>query len=56
MKKYVLQTRQNQWAPWEVLMEFDTLEEAKKAYERQVFKTFYRVAEAYVQIRYKPVK
>ncbi len=56
MKKYVIQMRSNQWAPWTVVREFDTLVEARRAYEALPIKVGYRIAEAYVQIRYKPVK
>lgn len=56
MKRYVLQTRTHDWDPWELLREFDTLQEAKMAYDKLNFKRFYRIAEAYVQVRYKAVK
>lgn len=56
MKPYVLQEKIRPGDPWEVIREFDTLEEARKVYEAMNFKAFYRIAEAYVQVRYKPVK
>lgn len=57
MKKYAIQIRKHTWEnTWTLLREFDTLEEAKRYYEARPDKKFYRIAEAYVQVRYKPVK
>lgn len=56
MKRYVLQTRSHDWAPWQVCREFETLQEAKKAYNELPFKHGCRIAKAYVQVRYKAVK
>ena len=57
MKKYDIQIRKHTWEnTWTLLREFDTLEEAKRYYEARPDKKFYRIAEAYVQVRYKPVK
>lgn len=62
MKKYVIQVYD--YAPythkmrkmWRTLpgLEFDTLEEAKATFSR-IGGSDYRIAEAYTQIRYKPV-
>ena len=58
MKPYVIQSRVHNWDPWEVCpgREYDTLEEVKAAFEALPFKDGYRIAEAYVQVRYKAVK
>lgn len=58
MKPYVIQSRVHNWDPWEVLpgWEYDTLEEAKAAFEALPFKTDYRIAERFIQVRYKAVK
>ncbi len=56
MKRYVLQTRSHDWDPWQVCREFETLQEAKKAYNELPFKHGCRIAKAYVQVRYKAVK
>ena len=56
MKKYVLQFRGRDWGPWKVCREFDSLREAKKAYDALPFKHGYRIAEACVQVRYKAVR
>lgn len=56
MKKYVLQIRGRDWGPWKVCREFDSLREAKKAYDALPFKHGYRIAEACVQVRYKAVR
>lgn len=57
MKKYVLQMRNSPWKnTWTTLVSFDTLEEAKAAYDQKSPKTQYRVAEAYTVTRYKAVK
>ena len=57
MKRYVIQCRIHNWDPWEVCpgREYDTLEEARAAFEALPFKDGYRIAEAYVQVRYKAV-
>lgn len=36
--------------------QYDTLEEARAAYNKLLFKSDYRIAEAYTVVRYKPVK
>ena len=58
MKRYVIQSRTHDWDLWEVCpgKEFFSLEEARKAFDALPFKTHYRIAEAYVQVRYKAVK
>ena len=56
VKQYVLQIRGRDWEPWRVCREFDTLREAKKAYDAMPFKHGYRIAETYVQVRYKAVR
>ncbi len=62
MKKYVIQYRKPigrnpGTSPWETSVhQFDTLEEAKTYYDTLPFKSEWRIAEAYVQVRYKPVK
>lgn len=62
MKKYVIQYRKPigrnpGTSPWETSVhQFDTLEEAKAYYNSLPFKSEWRIAEAYVQVRYKPVK
>ena len=58
MKRYVLQIRVHDWDPWRVSrLESDTLEEAKAALDEMPFKpSYYRIAEAYIQVRYKAVK
>lgn len=62
MKKYVIQVRDplpgmygKEWdtPPQEG---YDTLAEALAAYDKIRYKSDYRIAEAYVQVRYKPVK
>ena len=62
MKKYVIQYRKPigrnpGTSPWETSVhQFDTLEEAKAYYNSLPFKSEWRISEAYVQVRYKPVK
>lgn len=58
LKRYVIQSRVQSWDPWEVVpgREYDTLEEARMAFEALPFKEGYQIAESYVQVRYKPVK
>lgn len=58
MKPYVIQTRVHDWDPWESIpgREYDSLEEAKAAFEALPFKCWHRIAERYVQVRYKAVK
>lgn len=63
MKKYVIQFRGHKsrydfkvvWSTSDN-QQFNTLEEAKAAYDRLRFKSDYRIAEAYTVVRYKPVK
>lgn len=63
MKKYVIQiyTRKRKSdyrLGWVTLdsKQYDTLEEARAAYNKILFKSDYRIAEAYTVVRYKPVK
>lgn len=58
MKPYVIQRRIHNWDPWEVCpgREYDTLKEAKTAFEALPFKDGYRIAERFIQVRYKAVK
>ena len=58
MKRYVIQRRNHDWDPWEVCpgQEYDTLEEARAAFEALPFKNGYRIAKSYIQVRYKAVK
>lgn len=65
MKRYVIQSHAQRWDPWETIpgREYDTLDEAKTAFgeikaafDALPFKGCYRIAEAYVQVRYKAVK
>lgn len=55
MKRYVLQFRDHDRDPWEVIpgQEYDTLEEAKAALSALPFLEDCRVAEAYVEVHYK---
>lgn len=58
LKKYRIQYRTRPWEKtWENSPhEFDTLEDAKAFYEKQPIKCDVRIVEAYVQVRYKPVR
>ncbi len=56
MKRFVLQMQTFRYSPWKVVGEFYTLEEARAAFQALPIKTGYRVAEAYIQVRYKAVK
>jgi len=58
MKRYVIQSQVHNWDPWEVLPghEYDTLAEARAALEAMPIKMGYRIAESYIQVRYKPVR
>lgn len=57
MKPYALQMRKSPWSKtWEVVREFDTLDEACTAYAQLPFKSDYRIAESYTVVRYKAVK
>lgn len=58
MKRYVIQSRKFDWDPWRTWEnhQFDDLEEAKKFFEALPIKHNHRIAEAYVVVRYKPVK
>lgn len=65
LKRYVIQSRVQSWDPWEVVpgREYDTLEEAKAAlneiktaFDALPFKDCCRIAQAYVQVRYKAIK
>ena len=58
MKRYVIQSRKFDYAPWEVhpCCRYDTLEEAKAAFKALPFQHNHRVAEAYSVVRYKAVK
>ena len=57
MKRYVLQYKKFRYDPWQVVpgREYDTLEEVKAAFESLPVKSGYRIAEAYIQVRYKAV-
>lgn len=55
-KKYVMQMRQFDWSPWEVIREYATLAEAKSDYDALPIKAGHRIAEAYTVVRYKAVK
>lgn len=58
MKRYVLQYKKFRYDPWQVVpgREYNTLEEAKAAFEALPFKVNYRIAESFIQVRYKAVK
>ena len=57
MKKYAIQERLHYWdKKWTIYKEYETLDEAKAAFERLPSKTDYRIVEAYTVIRYKKVK
>lgn len=58
MKRYVLQYKKFRYDPWQVVpgREYDTLEEAKAAFDALPFKDGYRIAESFIQVRYKAVK
>lgn len=63
MKCYVIQMythkkRSDLYRRWVTLesMQYDTMEEAKAAFERLPIKADHRIAEAYTVVRYKPVK
>lgn len=58
MKRYILQFQAFKYDPWEAMpsRQYDTLEEARAAYDALPVKDGYRIAESYVQVRYKPVK
>lgn len=63
MKRYVIQLYTHKslhdWThKWVTLesMQYDTLEEAREAFDRLPIKTDYRIAEAYTVVRYKAVK
>lgn len=54
---YVLQFRLHDWDPWETCNhKFETLAEARTAFEKLHIKAGYRIAEAYTVTRYKAVK
>ena len=55
-KKYVMQIRFHTWSPWEVIREYDTLDEAILDYDALPIKAGHRIAEAYTVVRYKAVK
>ncbi|MCI9331384.1 MAG: hypothetical protein HFG05_04325 [Oscillibacter sp.] len=57
MKRYVFQYKKFRYETWQLVpgREYDTLEEAKAAFETLPVKEGYRIAEAYVQVRYKAV-
>lgn len=57
MKRYVIQARRFPWENrWETFSEYDTLEQARAAFERLPFRSDHRIAESYTVIRYKEVK
>lgn len=53
MKRYVLQYKKFRYDPWQVVSgrEYDTLEEAKAAFEALPVKEGYRIAESFIQVR-----
>ena len=54
---YVLQYRVHDWEKWRAInFKFQTVDEAKAALEKEPFKSMYRIAEEYTEIRYKAVK
>lgn len=57
-KYYIIQSRRFDWDPWTVLpgCRFDTLEEARKAFDELAIKHNRRIAQAYTVVRYKEVK
>ena len=60
MKRFVIQSKA--YPPWHnkwetiPTMQFDTLEEAREAFNKLPFKADHRIAETYTIVRYKPVK
>ena len=58
MKRYVFQYKKFRYETWQLVpgREYDTLEEVKAAFEALPFKDGYRIAESFIQVRYKPVK
>ncbi len=58
VKRYVIQSRKFDWDPWTTRpgLQFDTLQEAKEAFEALPIKHNHRIAEAYPVVRYKAVK
>ena len=58
MKRYVIQSRKFECDPWHTWphYQFDTLTEAKAAFEALPIKHNHRIAEAYTVVRYKAVK
>lgn len=56
MKKYALQMKPKEWKnTWITFDEFDTIEEAKEAYDSLPIKAGYRIAESYTVTRYKTI-
>ena len=60
MKRFVIQSKayppwHNKWETIQT-MQFDTLEEAREAFDKLPFKADHRIAETYTVVRYKPVK
>lgn len=57
MKRYVIQFKKYRYDPWQVCPghEYNTLEEAKAAFDALPIKTDYRIAESYTVVRYKAV-
>lgn len=58
MKHYVIQFRRPDWDGWDTWpqYQYDTLEEAKAAFEALPDKHGCRLAEAYTVVRYKPIR
>lgn len=58
MKRYVIQSRVHDWDPWSTWPnhQYDTLKEARAAFETLPIKHNHRIAEAYTVVRYKAVK
>lgn len=56
-KHYVVQERFHSWETWMTLPgQYKTLDEARAAKEQKPKGPYYRVAESFVQIRYKAIK
>lgn len=63
MKKYGVQIKPKAWDnKWELIAEYDSLQEAKAAYQKIILphekspEKHARIVEAYTVIRYKPIK
>lgn len=58
MGKYIIQWKKADWDKWEQYgaQKYDTLEDAKRAFNQIPFKVNMRIAEEYTVVRYKAVK